>query len=227
MPTGIQGNDDQAGRRQATSSHVVPAFWRLAGAQYTAFPLRCRRVRPRRDFLRRRRARARSRRLPCPSLSARPGVRRRRRNRRALGARRGSRHRHGKDLRLSGARAAIRRKGDHLHRHQDAPGPALRPRHSKGAKRTEAAGVRRSAQGPGQLRVSSSSAASGHRWPLSESRRRSRPARDRTFRAHEPDRRSRGLWRRVGERRLYGLRLLRLARTASARTAVTSTAASS
>ena len=45
------------------------------------------------------------------------------------------RHRHRQDLRLPRAGAAVGRQGDHLHRHQDAAGPALRPRHADGARR--------------------------------------------------------------------------------------------
>ena len=51
---------------------------------------------------------------------------------RAGHARRGG-HRHGQDLRLSRAGAAVRPAGHRLHRHQDAAGPALPPRPADGA----------------------------------------------------------------------------------------------
>ena len=71
----------------------------------------------------------------------------------ARDAGRRSRHRHRQDLRLSGAGAAVRRQGHHLHRHQDAAGPAVSSATCRACARYWAARVGRAAQGPRELSV--------------------------------------------------------------------------
>ena len=94
----------------------------------------------------RRRAAARSSATAARSRAALPGFRvraaaardgrRRSRTRSPRGpAGRRGRHRHRQDVRLPRARAALRRQGDRLDRHQDAAGPALRARPAAGARR--------------------------------------------------------------------------------------------
>ena len=61
-----------------------------------------------------------------------------RRDRHARPADRRGGHRHRQDVRLPRARAARRRQGDRLDRHEDAAGPALRARRADGARRAAA-----------------------------------------------------------------------------------------
>ena len=68
----------------------------------------------------------------------------------------------GKDFRISRARALVRRQGDRLHRDQDRAGPALPARSAAHPRCIESAGVGCAAQGPGQLRLPSSSRACIH-----------------------------------------------------------------
>ena len=109
-------------------------------------------------------------------------------------------HRHRQDVRVSGAGAAVGRQGDHLHRHEDAAGPAVPARPADGARGAQCAGDRRAAQGPRELRLPLSSGADVEGRPAREPHRRALPARDRALRQALVVRRQGGAVERPGER---------------------------
>ena len=156
---------------------------------------------------RRRSARRGDRRLQAAAAAARDGAGDSRCDRAHRGAGRRGGHRHRQDLRLPGSRAARRRQGHRLDRHQDAAGPALRSRPARGAQGAGGGRERRAAQGALQLCLP---------VPLAAQRRGRRglarggepAAAHRALRRRLRDRRSRRSRRRAGGRADLGARHL-------------------
>ena len=109
--------------------------------------------------------------------------------RRLAGGRGG--HRHRKDLCLPRPGADRWRQGDHLHRHQAAAGPAVRPRLADSAAGPRLRRYRRVAQGALQLRLPTPHGAGARRSAPGDARGRQAPAADRALRAFQPERRPR------------------------------------